>query len=152
MKFEIPEDSTEENLVAIAHANEAGLELVALTASQAMQNSMRKAPNIIAGEGGWKRPQHSNAIRSQPGEAPYQQSGALWRSITYGKGDERGQWIAGTEAGYHPKGTPYGYFLDRGTEKMQPRPWLGATVEKIKDRLRKEYEAGFMHAMKWRDK
>lgn len=148
MQFEIPEDFTDDRLADIQAANEVGLERVATYSAQKMQAGMLDAPNIVKGEGGWKRPKGIDPIHSTPGNPPFKQTGRLKRAIISGK-VAPGQWAAGTAAGYDPDGHPYGFYLDKGTTKMSPRPWLGSTVEKYRDKLIEAYRRGFIHAMKW---
>ena len=60
-------------------------------------------------------------IASAPGEAPAVDFGELVRSIMF---DVREMEVeVGNEAG-----APYGVFLEKGTEHIEPRPWLEPAV------------------------
>ena len=60
-------------------------------------------------------------IASAPGEAPAVDYGELLRSIMF---DVRHMEVeVGNEAG-----APYGVFLEKGTEHIEPRPWLEPAV------------------------
>jgi len=62
-------------------------------------------------------------IASAPGEPPAVDFGELVRSIVY---DVRNMEIeVGNEGG-----APYGKFLEKGTENIEPRPWLEPAVDK----------------------
>jgi len=67
---------------------------------------------------------------SKPGQPPALDTGTLRRSITRDIRSERGGY-----AGY--TGTPlkYGLWLERGTSRMQPRPWLKPTFTEQQDEV-----------------
>lgn len=65
---------------------------------------------------------------SLPGNPPAPDTGNLRNSIRYEIHDERKEvyGIVGTTQ----KDPPYGEYLEYGTSKMQPRPWLKPAMEK----------------------
>ena len=72
-----------------------------------------------------KKQQKINTYRSQPGEPPRKQSGHLGRSVA----SEIHPTLPIGRAGV-TKSAPYGKFLEFGTRKMAPRPFLRRTLKK----------------------
>lgn len=69
-------------------------------------------------------------VASAPGEAPAVRLGGLRRSVRAKVERRRGEVLGevGTDL-------DYGLFLERGTRRMAPRPWLGKTYEEEKEAL-----------------
>ena len=65
---------------------------------------------------------------SLPGNPPAPDTGNLRNSIRYEIHDE-GKEVYGI-VGTTQKDPPYGEYLEYGTSKMQPRPWLRPAMEK----------------------
>ena len=70
---------------------------------------------------------------SVPGAFPSVDSGTLRRSVTY-QVDEKN--LVGY-VGSNLKDPPYGAFLEYGTSRMKPRPWLKPATEKSKETIEK---------------
>lgn len=58
---------------------------------------------------------------SNPGEPPHKVTGQLQRSVTSQPSADGLNYLVGTNI-------PYGSFLEFGTSKMAPRPWLRPTL------------------------
>ena len=72
---------------------------------------------------------------SSPGEPPAQATGRLRQSV-FARVEGMGNQVTGrvgTEL-------PYGLWLDEGTKKMKPRPWLERSLDKAIPRLREIFE------------
>ena len=72
---------------------------------------------------------------SSPGEPPAQATGRLRQSV-FTRVEGMGNQVTGrvgTEL-------PYGLWLDEGTKKMKPRPWLERSLDKAIPRLREIFE------------
>ena len=67
---------------------------------------------------------------SKPGEQPHARTGLLMKSIFYSVEPESLTAIVGTSL-------KYGMFLELGTHKMRPRPFIRPAVEKCRERLQK---------------
>lgn len=67
---------------------------------------------------------------SQPGEAPRKRTGWLQRNVLY---EVTPDGVGRVGVTINAK---YGAYLELGTRRMQPRPWLVATVRANLDRLR----------------
>ena len=65
---------------------------------------------------------------SVPGDAPAVDTGTLRRSITHEVGEEDG--TAYSLVGSTILNPPYGAYLEYGTSKMKPRPWLSQALIK----------------------
>jgi HK97 gp10 family phage protein len=65
---------------------------------------------------------------SLPGNAPAPDTGELMRSITHEVVEENGEIIG--RVGSTIKNPDYPKFLEYGTSKMKPRPWLSLAIEK----------------------
>jgi hypothetical protein len=76
------------------------------------------APDVTYG----KRHHHP----SIPGSAPAPDSGELMRSITHDVSSKDGQSIG--HVGSIINNPPYPVYLEYGTTKMKPRPWLSASI------------------------
>ncbi|MDD5358333.1 MAG: hypothetical protein PHX80_04250 [Candidatus Nanoarchaeia archaeon] len=68
---------------------------------------------------------------SVPGEPPAVDTARLVQSITH-----RIEYEANSATGYIGTKVPYGRYLEFGTSRMPPRPWLGPAVEKNKNRIK----------------
>lgn len=66
---------------------------------------------------------------SKPGDPPKKIRGDLQRSITYKMADDKMSATVGT-------GLDYGFFLEVGTSKMQPRPFLRNTLLEQADAIK----------------
>lgn len=62
-----------------------------------------------------------NAFPSRPGEPPHKQRGTLRANVSTELGDRGGVPFGRIGPGSL---TPYGKFLELGTSRMKPRPWL----------------------------
>jgi len=71
---------------------------------------------------------------SVPGSAPAVDSGTLRRSVTHDVTSFGGQ-VEG-HVGSTIVDPPYGSYLENGTSKMQPRPWLMPSVDENKQNIR----------------
>ena len=65
---------------------------------------------------------------SLPGNAPAPDTGTLMRSITHEVREENGEVIG--IVGSTLRNPDYPKFLEFGTSKMKPRPWLSTAIEK----------------------
>ena len=65
---------------------------------------------------------------SLPGNAPAPDTGTLMRSITHEVREENGE-VVGV-VGSTLRNPDYPKFLEFGTSKMKPRPWLSTAIEK----------------------
>lgn len=63
---------------------------------------------------------------SIPGSAPAPDSGELMRSITHDVSSKDGQSVG--HVGSIINNPPYPVYLEYGTTKMKPRPWLSASI------------------------
>lgn len=75
---------------------------------------------------------------SLPGEYPAVDMGELRRSITI-EVEETGDTAKG-RVGSIIINPPYPTYLEYGTSKMEPRPWLRPSVEKSQDFMRKRFK------------
>ena len=66
---------------------------------------------------------------SLPNNPPAVDTGTLRRSITYTVNETKG------EVGSTLKSPPYGAYLEYGTSKMKPRPWLKPAIEKNRAKI-----------------
>lgn len=64
---------------------------------------------------------------SRPGEPPHKQTGRLQSSVTREVDDQRAR--VGTNV-------VYGRYLELGTRKMAPRPWLRRSLDENRDKVR----------------
>lgn len=69
-----------------------------------------------------------NIKKSNPGEPPANRTGTLVRSISYGVKGERELEIGAK--------VNYGKFLEHGTEKMEPRPFIEPVVKKNNTKMK----------------
>ena len=65
---------------------------------------------------------------SYPGEPPAPDTGTLMRSITHSVGEENGEIVG--YVGSIIENENYPKFLEYGTSKMKPRPWLSTSLIK----------------------
>ena len=65
---------------------------------------------------------------SYPGEAPAPDTGALMRSVTHSVTEKNGEIVG--EVGSILNNENYPKFLEYGTSKMKPRPWLSTSLIK----------------------
>jgi len=86
-------------------------------------------------EGDAKKMFKGSNEESGPGEPPRAQTGRLRASITHRLGDDGGETYA--EVG---TSVPYGFWLEFGTSKMSPHPFLTPAFEQNKEAI-KEYIA-----------
>lgn len=70
---------------------------------------------------------------SLPGNPPAVDTGTLRRSITYEVDEEN---LVG-RVGSTQTNPPYGAYLEFGTSRMQPRPWLKPATEKSMETIKK---------------
>lgn len=68
---------------------------------------------------------------SLPNNPPAVDTGTLRRSITYTVNEKE---LYG-EVGNTVSDSPYGAYLEFGTSKMKPRPWLKPAIEKNKEKI-----------------
>lgn len=66
---------------------------------------------------------------SDPGEPPHKDTGRLRASVSHEMGDDGQSARVGTNV-------RYGKWLELGTSKMAPRPWLSATLAKMQDAIK----------------
>lgn len=78
---------------------------------------------------------HGNHHPSVEGNPPAVDMGTLRRSVTHTTGEENGKAYAlvGTDL-------EYGRYLEFGTSKMKPRPWLSVATTKCGDFIRQARE------------
>jgi HK97 gp10 family phage protein len=74
---------------------------------------------------------------SLPGNPPAVDTGTLRRSITYSVDEDK---LVGY-VGSNLKDPPYGAYLEFGTSRLKPRPWLKPATEKSMEKI-KEIMAG----------
>jgi len=72
---------------------------------------------------------------SVPGSAPAVDSGTLRRSVTHTVVEYGGK-VEGA-VGSIITDPPYGAYLEHGTSKMQPRPWLIPSLDQNRDNIKK---------------
>lgn len=82
---------------------------------------------------------------SLPGNAPAPDTGTLMRSITHEVREENGE-VVGV-VGSTLRNPDYPKFLEFGTSKMKPRPWLSTAIEKSQNFM----EQAFQTIMKGED-
>jgi len=73
---------------------------------------------------------------SAPGEAPAVATGRLRQSIATEVSQDGLQGGVGTDL-------DYGLFLEQGTSKMQPRPWLRPSFEQTQEEVKKIFTEGY---------
>lgn len=83
---------------------------------------------------------------SLPNEYPAVDNGDLRRSITF-EVEERSDSVKG-KVGSVINNPPYPVYLEYGTSRMQPRPWLRPSIEKSEDYIRKRYEQALKDSKK----
>lgn len=67
---------------------------------------------------------------SRPGQSPRRRTGNLWRSVTYKINRQTLEiWIGPGEQ------APYGLYLEYGTKRMAPRPWMFRGLKDEKKRI-----------------
>lgn len=81
---------------------------------------------------------------SKPGCPPAPDTGTLRNSIRY-RVENRGNEVYGV-VGTTQLDPPYGAYLENGTSRMKPRPWLAPAVESNKDFIQKTFESGLKEA------
>lgn len=125
-----------------------GDKFIAQLSSWAERRSMESA-NMLAEElRNVVGHQGHKGYHSSPGEPPFRQSGELQRSITVRKqqmGGFRGflRRMSLSEQVYEVAITaPHAVFLERGTSKMEPRPFIGVTIERMRARLEAMLKVG----------
>jgi len=134
----IIEDNTDESIEDIEGAVDNGLKRAALYAETKIVESMIVNPEVQAGQGGWKK-SFGRLARSQPGSPPMQQTGNLARSIISGKVGHL-KYMTGVRSGYSD--SPYGFYLDQGTTKIEKRPWLGVLFRNKKEQIEAQFKKG----------
>jgi HK97 gp10 family phage protein len=90
---------------------------------------MGRGGRTESGEAGEKA-QKINSYHSKPGEPPRVQTGTLRRSITH----EIHPILPIGRVGTNVK---YGKFLEFGTRRMAPRPWLRLALAKSRDKIKR---------------
>lgn len=83
---------------------------------------------------------------SLPNEYPAVDNGDLRRSITF-EVEEHSNSVKG-KVGSTINNPPYPVYLEYGTSRMQPRPWLRPSIEKSEDYIRKRYEQALKDSKK----
>ena len=84
----------------------------------------------------FKTKQKISHVASAPGEPPKSDMGTLVQNITIEKIGEKG--ADGYTVGSR-KGAPHGFFLEFGTSKMLPRPWLSVALQKMQQAMKGKY-------------
>jgi HK97 gp10 family phage protein len=74
------------------------------------------------------------AFASRPGNPPHKQTGRLQGSITW-ELSRRGLFGRGLMARVGTNLT-YGRYLELGTRKMRPRPWLRRSINEVKPQIK----------------
>lgn len=120
VEFDSPEEVVKRIMPAIDEGVEAAAEIVA---DRAVRNIKARpsVPGQPVGRGG--------GMVSRPGETPTTQIGVLRNSIAYTDA-QGGVAFVGT-------GLKYGRWLELGTSKMQPRPWLRRSAREAASRARR---------------
>lgn len=72
------------------------------------------------------------AFPSKPGDPPHKQHGRLRASITYDVSDD----ASGHVVGRVGTNLDYGRYLELGTRKMKPRPWLRRSLMESRGEIR----------------
>ena len=75
---------------------------------------------------------------SLPGNAPAPDTGTLMRSITHEVREENGE-VVGV-VGSTLRNPDYPKFLEFGTSKMKPRPWLSTAIEKSQNFMTQAFQ------------
>ena len=75
---------------------------------------------------------------SLPGNAPAPDTGKLMRSITHEVREENGE-VVGV-VGSTLRNPDYPKFLEFGTSKMKPRPWLSTAIEKSQNFMTQAFQ------------
>lgn len=75
---------------------------------------------------------------SLPGNAPAPDTGTLMRSITHEIKQERDEVIG--NVGSILRNPDYPKFLEFGTSKMKPRPWLSTAIEKSQNFMEQAFQ------------
>lgn len=121
-------DYTDEFFGDLIDAIDKGLQSAALTGADSAVLSIKSAPGA---EGQLIR----HRVASMPGNPPFSRTGRLRNSITF---DRTGRlaWGFGTALVDPKSRRPYGRFLELGTGKMAPRPFLRPVL--VRDRRRLE--------------
>lgn len=102
--------------------------LVERTAKEKMRDTITN-PDIAYG----KRMHHP----SMPGEAPAPDNGTMLKSVTHViEEDEDGSTITGY-VGSTIKNPPYPAYLENGTSRMEPHPWLEPSIKENKEAIKK---------------
>ena len=76
---------------------------------------------------------------SLPGNAPAPDTGTLMRSITHEVREENGE-VVGV-VGSTLRNPDYPKFLEFGTSKMKPRPWLSTAIEKSQNFMEQAFQS-----------
>jgi hypothetical protein len=82
----------------------------------------------VKGPGGRRRTVYPSP--SKPGEPPRKRTGWLQRNVVYEIDGRKNTARIGVTAG-----AKYGAFLELGTRRMRARPWLLATLERVRPEL-----------------
>lgn len=130
-------------------------------ASQETEKAMRRAcietqgeaKKLIGGAGSGRKYRRGKRYHraSAPGEPPARDTGTLAASVEY-EVSRRGDMIQGSVGSnldlVRQKGRTaqpdYGSYLEFGTRKMDPRPWLAPTLKRMSSKIRRI----FMDALK----
>lgn len=103
-------------------------------ASIAVFNHAKKLINVEGTSGSGNTKLHYNTNPSLPGEPPHKQTGRLLGSVAF----ELVGYVA--RVGTNLK---YGRWLEMGTKKMQPRPWLRRALAEMRAKVEALLSAPF---------
>lgn len=101
-------------------------QLISVSGTGSMLSSGAVVPKVKGGPRNAKTVY--GAFPSAPGEPPHKQTGFLRESVTYETDEDSLTGRVGTNV-------EYGKFLELGTSKMKPRPWLRRAAYETKDRV-----------------
>ena len=131
---------------------EAALLVAAKSAGARLVGHIRQKLNVSASVARAKAIARSRARRrrlakfvyqaSLPGQPPRKRSGALQKSVT--SQVTRGDGVVRIKIG---SAVQYARYLELGTKRMRPRPWLKSGVAEIAPRLQRDFVASLKRAL-----